>query len=345
MSRYSPLRELLLDRLRQWHREPEVLFWVYFFPLLLIVGLGIAFTGDADTPSRVRVSSPESALAEKTAALLDANETIEASAASSVDVEAAGGSWDLVVRVTADHVDYLLDPQQPESRLARERVDRVLQHAAGRRDPVATAVVERSAPGSRYVDWVIPGLLGLNIMGSSMWGVGFTAVDLRLRKVLKRLSATPMRRSHFLLALLGSRMIFLGAEVIAILAFGHLVFEMPIAGDLLSIVALCVLGAAAFSALSLVLGSRAAKLETISGLMNVVQVPMWLVSGVFFSAERFPDYSQPFIQALPLTQLNNALRGVILDGRNVFEEGAAVAWLAVWTVASFLVALKLFRWR
>ncbi len=343
--RYHPMRELLLDRLRLWHREPEVLFWVYLFPLLLIVGLGIAFTGDGDKPSRVRVVSSDPQLAQTTAMLLDADEAVEAATATQNDLATASGSWDLTLRIEPGHAKYILDPQQPESRLARERVDRLLQSNAGRRDPILTEVVERSVPGSRYVDWVIPGLLGLNILGSSMWGVGFTVVDLRLRKVLKRLSATPMRHWHFLAALLGARMLFLGAEVIAILAFGHFIFDMPIVGDALSIAAFCALGAAAFSAVSLALGSRAQKLETVSGLMNVVQVPMWLLSGVFFSSDRFPAFLQPFIQLLPLTQLNNGLRAVILEGRNIFEEGPAAAILAAWAAASFVLALKLFRWR
>ena len=344
--RFQAFRELLIDRLRQFHREPEVIFWVYLFPLLLIAGLGVAFTDKGVRPVAVRVAAERPELAAQLAARLESDE-IETETASLEEIErgGAGGRWDLTVVQRGEQVEYRFDPQQPESRLARELVDRRLQRTAGRIDPLATTVVEEARPGSRYIDWVIPGLLGLNILGSSMWGVGYTAVDLRIRKVLKRLSATPMRHGDFLLSLLASRMLFLALEAVAILAFGRYVFGMPIQGDPFSIAALCFLGGCSFSAISLLTGARAEKLETVSGLMNAVQVPMWIASGVFFSADRFPAATQPLIQALPLTQLNNALRGVILEGRSLFDESAAVAILSAWGIICFALALRWFRWQ
>lgn len=340
-------RELLLDRLRQFHREPDVIFWVYMFPLFLIAGLGIAFTGDGAQPVRVRVASQDPAAAQRMVAQVAGAELIEAEAVelSSLDELGAVAAWDLTVVVEGDEVEYRFDPQQPESRLARELFDRAMQQAAGRRDPVSAVTKEEARLGSRYIDWVIPGLLGLNILGSSMWGVGFTAVDLRIRKVLKRLSATPMRKSDFLLSLLAARMLFLVVEVAAIVAFGIWVFGMPFRGNIASVAGMCFLGACAFSAISLLTGARAEKLETVSGLMNAVQVPMWIASGVFFSADRFPSVLQPVIQALPLTQLNNALRAMILNGAGLLDQGLAVAVLSIWTILCFGVALQIFRWQ
>ncbi len=349
--RFAAFRELLLDRLRQFHREPEVIFWVYLFPLFLIGGLGVAFTDTGLKPVRVRIAAERPELAAGLSAKVAGSPLIEAETVelASLDRPGAGIAWDLTVvavdSAVGSAVEYRFDPQQPESRLAREIFDRALQQAEGRADPVSTTVVEQSRPGSRYIDWVIPGLLGLNILGSSMWGVGYTAVDLRIRKVLKRLSATPMRRSDFLLSLLAARMLFLALEVVVIVAFGIWVFDMPFRGSPVSVAAICFLGACAFSAISLLTGSRTAKLETASGLMNAVQVPMWIASGVFFSSERFPAAVQPLIQALPLTQLNNALRAMILEGAGFFDQITAVAVLTAWTVVCFAAALRIFRWQ
>ncbi|MBI1354695.1 MAG: ABC transporter permease [Acidobacteria bacterium] len=344
--RWQAFRELLLDRLRQFHREPEVIFWVYLFPLLLIAGLGVAFSEDGPKPVLVRVvaDSPERT-AELARQLASPEIETETAGLDQLDRAGMGGRWDLTIVARDGGVEYRLDPQQPESRLARELADRALQQSQGRVDPVSTTTVAEVRPGSRYIDWVIPGLLGLNILGSSMWGVGFTLVDLRIRKVLKRLSATPMRHGDFLLALLASRMLFLALEVVAILAFGRLVFHMPIVGDPLSIAGLCFLGACSFSAISLLTGARADKLETVTGLMNAIQVPMWIASGVFFSADRFPPVVQPLIQLLPLTQLNNGLRAILLEGHNLLDEAAAVGVLSAWGIVCFAAALRLFRWQ
>ena len=344
MSVSSPFRQLFLSWLRQFHREPEAVFWVYVFPLLMIVGLGLAFKGGDDSVARVRVIAADAEAGERLAAALEEAGAFEVVLGSSQDEVRAGGQ-ELTVLLDEDGVEYRVDPTQAESLLAREWVDRILQEGAGRIDPLRAEVQEVTAPGSRYIDWVIPGLLGLNIMGSSMWGVGFSAVDLRIRKVLKRLRATPMRRMDFLGSLITSRVIFLALEVALILAFGRILFGMPIVGGPLSIAVICILGAAAFASLSLLVGSRASKIETISGWMNAVQVPMWLLSGVFFSWERFPESLQPLIRALPLTQLNNALRAVILEGAPLWGEWPELVGLSLWSVASFGLAMRFFRWQ
>lgn len=342
MKRYSPLRELFLDRLRQFHREPEAVFWVYVFPLLLVAGLGLAFREDSPTEYRVAVVAEDEAAARRVEGALagDGRFVVER-----VDGEAKAGQAELTVVASAKGMEYRVDPTNAESGLARELADAALQRAAGRRDPIDTDTTEVTEAGSRYIDWLIPGLIGLNVMGSSMWGVGFMSVDLRIRKLLKRFSATPMRKRDFLLAVMGSRMIFLPAEVLLILLVGWLLFGVTVAGNLGLFVAVCVLGAVSFAALSLLVGSRATKLETISGLMNAVMVPMWVLSGVFFSADRFPGFMQPFVQALPLTQLNNVLRGIALEGQGVGELWWGFAVIAAWGVVSFPLALRWFRWQ
>jgi ABC-type multidrug transport system permease subunit len=253
------------------------------------------------------------------------------------------GKASLVV-VPGDPVTYVFDPSRPESALARARVDDVLQRAAGRQDPVRIADTRVTEPGSRYIDFLVPGLLGLNLMGGSMWGVGFVIVDMRVKKLLKRLAATPMARADFLWSLAGSRLLFMLPELAVIMATGVLLFGMPVRGSGMAVLALAVLGAASFAGLGMLAACRAQRIETVSGLMNVIMVPMWLLSGTFFSSERFPDLLQPLVQALPLTQLNDALRAVILEGATLPSQGWRVLALAAWAVVPFALSLRWFRW-
>jgi ABC-type multidrug transport system permease subunit len=240
---------------------------------------------------------------------------------------------------------YRFDPTRPESRLARLVVDDVLQRAAGRRDEWTPREETVTAPGSRYVDWVLPGLLGMNIMGTGLWGIGFAIVQARTRKLLKRLMATPMRRSEYLLSHVLSRLIFLALEVIAIVGFGVVAFGVPLYGSVWTLAVVCLLGALSFGGLGLLLAARPKTIEGVSGLMNLAMLPMWVLSGTFFATENFPDAMQPFIQALPLTALNRALRAVMIDGSPLASLWREIANLVVWGLGCFGVALKFFRWR
>jgi ABC-type multidrug transport system permease subunit len=240
---------------------------------------------------------------------------------------------------------YRYDDTNPDGRAARMLADGAIQRAAGRTDPAATRDLLVREPGSRYIDFLIPGLLGMNLMGSAIWGMGFAIVDARRKKLMKRLIATPMPRSYYLLSFLLSRMALLVLEVGVVVGFGRVVFGVPLRGSPASLVALCILGSLAFSALGLLIASRARTIEAASGLMNVTMMPMWIVSGVFFSSERFPAALQPAIQALPLTAVINALRANMLQGAGLAQTAPQMGILAVWLIVCFALALKLFRWR
>jgi ABC-2 type transport system permease protein len=223
-------------------------------------------------------------------------------------------------------------------------VDAALQTAAGRHDVLETKAVTSSDPGSRYIDFLIPGLLGMNLMNSGMWGIGFALVDMRQRKLLKRFVGTPMRRGDFLLALLSSRLVLMLIEIGLLLTLGVVVFHMKVMGTLFSIVLLGAAGAVAFGGIGLLTASRAQKIESVSGLMNLVMMPMWIFSGVFFSYERFPAMIQPLIKALPLTALNDALRASILEGQPLLHQWPRLLVLTLWGGISFLLAVRWFRW-
>jgi ABC-type multidrug transport system permease subunit len=347
-GRWSGYRHLLVARMLELKREPEVVFWVFVFPLLLALGLGIAFRnkpGDAISVAIVEsASSPdaESLLARSpTHAMFKVQVLNEHDASNGFRL----GKFDLVIEPDNHGAfQFRYDPARPESVLAKTEVNDALQTAAGRKDVVSTIAAASSEPGSRYIDFLIPGLLGMNLMNSGMWGIGFALVDMRQRKLLKRFVATPMRRTDFLLALASSRLILMILEVGLLLAFGALIFHMRVLGSIAAIALIAGLGSLTFGGVGLLTASRAQKIESVSGLINLVMMPMWIFSGVFFSYERFPAAIHPLIKALPLTALNDALRASILEGTPILHQWPRLLVMILWGGISFLLALKWFRW-
>jgi len=346
-GRWTGYRRLLQMRMLELWREPEVIFWVFVFPLLLALGLGIAFRGKP--PDVTPVAVIDGPKANDVLQLLQGSPEYAGIRPDVLSAQAALdgfrlGRYALVVSMDDAGVHYRYDPARPESVLARTQVDDALQTAAGRKDPVKAAATASSEPGARYIDFLIPGLLGMNLMNSGMWGIGFALVEMRQRKLLKRFVATPMRRSDFLLALVSSRLVLMLIEVALLLAFGVLVFHVRVEGALLSILLIGALGAVSFGGIGLLTASRAQKIESVSGLINLVMMPMWIFSGVFFSYERFPKMFLPAIRALPLTALNDALRAIILQGEPLRSQLARIAVLVIWGGLSFILALRWFRW-
>jgi ABC-2 type transport system permease protein len=344
--RDHPLVQLTLVRYREFYREPEAVFWVFIFPVLLTAGLGIAFRSRA--PERIPVALVAQAGAgDALARGLGAADGIRV---RTLDDSAAAralrtGDVALVIRAAGGGVEYRYDVERPDAREARLRVDQAIQSAAGRADPVPTSETMVSERGARYVDFVVPGLLGMNLMGSGIWGLGFAIVDARRKHLLKRLTATPMSRPQFLASFVLSRLTFLILEVALLVGFAVLAFGVPIRGSLLVLGGICLLSALAFASLGLLLASRPRTVEGVSGLMNLVMLPMWIFSGVFFSSSRFPDAAQPLIRALPLTAVIDALRATMLRGAGVGELLPELGVITAWLVISFVVAVRLFRWR
>ena len=346
-SRYwNPIWELTLARLREFYREPAAIFWVYGFPLIMVLTLGIAFRSrPAET---VRVDFQAGSGAEQAMEALRGDPRFDAAIydATACRRRLRIGKTDLVVvdQGSQNTYEYFFDPTKPAGVLARNSVDDALQRAAGRTDAVPTKDRPITEPGGRYVDFLIPGLLGMGIMGGGLWGVGFAIVNLRLRKLLKRFLATPMKRSHFLASIIASRVVFTIPEVLVVLLFARYVFDVVIFGHLALVIMLICLGSLEFAGIGLLVASRARTAETASGLMNLVMMPMWIGSGVFFSVERFPDVVQPVISVLPLTPVISSLRAVMLEGAGLAALGQEIAIILVWGVVTFSLALKLFRW-
>lgn len=355
MATSSSLFELYLTRLREFYRQPARIFWVYGFPMVLAIGLGLAFRSRppetltvvvTDTPAlesvRAALSTPAVGTPRGGRPGIRIDVRPEADALHALRT----GKTPMVVlpSPSGQGVLYRFDPTRPEANSARAAVDDALQRANGRQDVVPVQEELVTEPGSRYIDFLIPGLMGLNTMGGGLWGIGFLLVNFRIAKLLKRFAATPMPRRNFLMALLGARLTFLIPDAAILLALGVFLFGMPVRGSLWLVALIEVVGALAFAGIGLLVASRAQTTETVSGLMNLVMLPMWLFSGVFFSSDRFPAAFQPFIQALPLTQILNALRRVLLEGAGLLDVSGSLVILAAWAVVTFFLALRLFRW-
>ena len=352
--RTHPLLELTKARFLEFIRDPSAIFWVFIFPILLTVVLGIAFKNQGpekievgflgpaaeELVERVHAQKPAGDLARLKLTLMDPG---QASAAL------RSGKIDLIVRAEpwaggTPMITYQYDPTRPGARMARLAVDNLVQMSYGRIDAVQVIEEQIEEKGGRYIDFLIPGLIGLNIMGSCMWGLGYAIVDSRRRKLLKRFAVTPMNRSHFLLSFALSRLIFMVFEVGMLVAFAYLVFDVRVLGSIPSLALVALLGTAAFSGLALLIASRTASTEAASGWMNFIQLPMWLLSGSFFAYSRFPEFLHPWIRLLPLTALNDAARAVMNDGAGMGAIPLELAVLAFWGLISFSVASRIFKW-
>jgi len=398
----SAFAQLTLSRIREFIREPEALFWVYGFPLLMATALGIAFRNQPVEQMRVdvvrtRADAPPADAGPLAALARESRFVVTEGTDTSARQRLRGGKTDVVVVVVRGAAElttaagdavatdppvaegdavatdppvaegdavatdppvaeggavakggaryaYLYDFTRKESLLARNAVEDALQRAAGRRDAFMAEDRNFDEPGGRYIDFLVPGLLGMSLMGGGLWGVGYVIVDMRIRKLLKRFLATPMPRSHFLAAILASRLLFLLPEVLVLLAFARFAFGVQSQGGLVGVLVFILLGALAFAGIGLLVASRARTLESVSGLMNLVMLPMWVLSGIFFSSDRFPTAVQPWIKLLPLTMAIDGLRGVMIEGLAAWSQPRELIGLAIWASVSFALALRLFRW-
>jgi ABC-type multidrug transport system permease subunit len=339
--------QLTLVRFREFIRQPEAVFWTFIFPILLAVGLGLAFRSRAPEKPHVGVTGAPASVDRVVASLARDSAVIVERLTDSAGARALRTAKIALLLVSKSDggIEYVYDPGREESANARLLVDRGIQRGAGRTDPIAVVDRKVTERGSRYIDFVIPGLLGMNLMGSGIWGIGFAIVDSRSKRLLKRFMATPMSRAEYLMSFLFSRMFFLILEVVTLVGFGAIAFKVPLRGSIAELALICILSALSFGGLGLLIASRAKTIEGVSGLMNFVMMPRWIFSGVFFSSSNFPGIVQPLIRILPLTAVNDALRANMLEGTHLSGLGFELAVIIAWLTISFVAALRLFRWR
>lgn len=344
--RINAIVQLALARFRLFYREPGSMFWTFGFPIVLSIVLGIAFRNR--DPEPVVVAVQESIAAEHARAILAAAPDVKVKILPEEQAYNALRTGKVSVVVIAGDggkYTYQYDPTRPESRLARAVTDDALQRGEGRKDAYEPAAKILNEPGSRYIDFLIPGLIGLGLMSTGLWGIGFSLAEMRTKKLIKRLTATPMRRSDFLLSFLLVRAVLLPIELIPLLLFARFAFGVGVQGSLFTLVVTAIVGGLTFAVMGLFLACRAENPQIVSGLINVVSFPMYLCSGVFFSSARFPDVMQPIIRWMPLTALNDALRATMIDGAGFAQIGTRLASVGVWGIVCFVLAVRFFKWR
>jgi ABC-2 type transport system permease protein len=336
-----PLAQLFLLRMRPLWRQPSVLFWTFAFPIVATLVLGPAFQRQEAPTVKVAVVEREGAqaLAER----LAASPELEVVRLSHDEARRrlTQGRVALVVLPGAEP-ELLVDPSQPEGLSARLLAESAL--APGGPAPARLRTTRVSEPGSRYVDFLVPGLLGLSLMSTSIWTLALPLVFMRSGRLLKRLGATPMQRGHFFAAFVLARGVFALLEAAFFCVFARWMFHVPMVGSYASFVGVVLLGGSCFAGLGLLAASRIDNEESANGVFNLVTLPMVFLSGVFFPTDRLPAWMQPVVQVLPLTPLNEALRGIMLDGAGLAALGMPLALLAGWSVVFFFTALRIFRW-
>lgn len=359
----NPIYQMVLTRLIEFIRKPQAVFWVYFFPLMMAFSLGIAFrekpvqemetkvalaSGGSDRLSAPITSIPAWIESLKGFQIVkEMPESGKGSLESALDL-LRRGRVDAVIEWTEASgpagIRVHTDPTRIESTLAKARLEAAYaksQHPELKPFPE----VPLSLGGLRYIDFLIPGLLGINLMGGGLWGVGYALVDLRVRKLLKRFAATPMKVSDLLTSLAISRFIFTMGQLLVLVGVSWLTFGVTIRGNFFEFLFLVCLGGFCFLTIGLFVACRVTTYEAVNGIMNLVMLPMYVFSGVFFSAERFPEFMAPAIKILPLTALNDALRAIMNEGRSLSSLGLELGILTFWTVLCLFLAIRFFKWR
>jgi ABC-2 type transport system permease protein len=373
ISHYQ-LYHLVVAHFKEVIRQPAVIFWGIIFPILIALGLGLAFTQQTESVYRVGVAAGRTDMAQQEPAVLrflqergrrlDPTEkgstwqlTLEDSRSGntrflftqtdwdSAIVQIKRGKLNLIVEPAPDgRIQYHFDPRNPEAELAYLKLSAAVESGTGPETDSNDPVVPLTVTGTRYIDFLVPGLICLGVMMSCMWGVSYGMIDKRSKKLLRRLVATPMKKSHFLVALMTVRIAMNLIEAVLLFIFASLVFDIAVQGSIAALAAIFLAGNIAFCGIAIFTSSRTANTEVGNGLVNAVVMPMTVLSGIFFSYHNFPDWSIAFIQKLPLTLFADGIRAIFNEGGGFAETGLAVAVLTAVGVIFFSLGLRIFRW-
>ena len=345
--RNNALWQQTKSRWREFKREPSAMFWVVTMPLLWITVLGFAFSNPR--PERYGVGMLPEMKQDSAMQVLQKDPNIKPYFLDEKEIETLFRRGEIVLEISrtpANEIEYTLDSANPESMRAKDYVDRVIQVSAGRKDVVPTIRAQREVLGGRYVDFLIPGILALSIMTSSLFGVGMTIVSNRRENLLKRYLATPMNPSTYIVSHIFGRFMVLFFEFLTIVVYSGFIFDFKVHGSFIDFVLFSVLGAASFTAITLLCASRTRSMPFIAGLLNLVSIPMMLLSGVFFSKTNFPDAMRAFVDYLPLTALVDGLRKIALEDQSLFSMTLLpeTLILVVYMVGATFLAKTIFKW-
>ncbi len=374
--RLNELWNLILAQFREIVREPGVLFWGILFPILMSLGLGLAFTKKADVIRKVAVIkdlNTSNAIGDTCVLSQFLMKKCERNPSSGLDSwvwkytikdEKLGNSifliynmkWDeamtLLKRGTINillvrqdnSVEYHFDPMNPDAQLTYLKLITVVGNGNIQPERSNSEIKPLTVSGTRYIDFLVPGLMTMGIMMSSMWGISYGIIEKRSKKLLRRLVATPMLKSHFLIAMITVRIIMNFIESGALFIFAILAFKMSIQGNVSALILLFISGNIAFAGLAIMTSSHTSNTEVGNGLINFVVMPMMILSGIFFSYQNFPDWSLSVIRLLPLTILTDGVRSIFNEGAGFREVFFPILILTSIGVIFFSIGLKIFKW-
>jgi ABC-2 type transport system permease protein len=374
--RFYQLWQLISALFREIIREPGVLFWGILFPILMSLGLGLAFTKKTDVVRKVAIiniierSSEGSDISIVTGFL---EKKCEKNASKERDSwqwkytirdEKMGNSvflfynmkWDEAIRLLKrgtlnvlllgknDSVEYHFDPMNPDAQLTYLKLNTIISN--GTTQPVLnnSEIKPLTVTGTRYIDFLVPGLIAMGVMMSSMWGISYGIIEKRSKKLLRRLVATPMKKSHFLIALITVRIAMNFIESLVLFLFALFTFNMTIQGNISALIIIFLAGNIAFAGIAVLVSSHTSNTEVGNGLINFVVFPMMVLSGIFFSYQNFPDWTLPVIKNLPLTMLADGIRSIFNEGAGYHEVALPVLILLTIGILFFSVGLKIFKW-
>jgi ABC-2 type transport system permease protein len=341
------LVEMVKGRLREFRREPSAFFFVLFMPVVWMLILGGAFSGSTHPRAAIGWVSGAGDFSTRVQKILEANPdfTVQTGTVLQQRKNLGKGAVEIFAEPTAEgHILYHYDDHHPDAQHVSRWVDETIQVAFGRTNPVITEARPESVPGSRYIDFLLPGLLAFSLLTTSLFGTGMTLVSHRRENLLRRFLTTPIRPQDYILSHLIGRMFIMGLELTVILSAGFLLFGFRIQGSWSAFLGLCVLGTASFTAIAIAAGARMTQTSTYNSLVNLLTLPMMLLSGIWFSRSHFPAWSQDFLQLLPLTALVDGLRHIALEGEGWREVQSQLWLLTLYGVIAFGWARNRFRW-
>lgn len=360
--RTNPTVSLTEASMKIWLRDRQAILWTFFLPLILIVVFGIL---DFGSFGGIHIGVIDRAGNDRSLGLLTNIRSLETFDISDTGTEAeerkalSDGDRDLVLiigpdfgktdRVGQREVTVLYNQGQPrEAQAGQTIVQQILDEMTfADTAPSSRFRIDAQAVDSRnlrFIDFLLPGLIGMSIMQMSLFSVAFTFVQMKNRGILRRLLATPARPASFLAGQVVTRLMVSLLQTLVLLGIAVIFFDVNIAGSLGAILVLALIGGTVFISLGFAISGWARSEEVAAPLANIVALPMMFLSGVFFPREALPGGLSAVADFLPLSFLADALRAVTVDGEVLWSQWGEVAGLAAWMTISFFIAVRLFRW-
>jgi ABC-2 type transport system permease protein len=376
LLRLNQLWQLIAALFREIIREPGVLFWGILFPILMSLGLGLAFTKKADVTRKIAIINNSEVVSAGTDTRVVA-EFLQKKCEANVSKEKDAWQWKYIIKDEKlgnsiflfysmqwkeamqllkrgtinvilldrnDSVEYHFDPMNPDAQLTYLKLGNIFGKGKILEERSNAEIKPLTVKGTRYIDFLVPGLITMGVMMSCMWGISYGIIEKRSKKLLRRLVATPMKKSHFLIALITVRIAMNFIESGVLFFFSLIAFKITIQGDISALIIMFLAGNIAFAGIAVFVSSHTSNTEVGNGLINFVVFPMMVLSGIFFSYQNFPDWSLPVIKNLPLTMLTDGIRSIFNEGAGYHDVALPILILLTVGALFFTAGLKIFKW-